>query len=180
MRKCAENVEPFPYSLSTLISPFIISRIFLVITIPRPVPCIPLIRSSSALSNGTNSFFTNSGVIPYPVSLQVKTYSERSAVSDGISFNDTDIFPPSGVYLIAFPTIFIKICCRRRESPMTSSCITPHISTKSSRCLFMICGEIILIILSKISGRLNVSSDRTMRPDSILDTSSTSLIRDNR
>jgi hypothetical protein len=49
--------------------PFIISTIFLVIAIPRPVPWIPLTVVLFSRSNGSKICATNSSLMPIPVSL---------------------------------------------------------------------------------------------------------------
>ena len=58
------KVEPFPFSLSTVILPPIRSSRFFVMAIPRPVPWILLVTLSSSRVKAWKIFSTYSGVMP--------------------------------------------------------------------------------------------------------------------
>ena len=62
------KVLPFPVSLSTVISPPIISTILLVMGMPSPAPWIPLLVAVDSRSKGSKICFTNSFDIPIPLS----------------------------------------------------------------------------------------------------------------
>ncbi len=63
------NLEPFPSSLSTSMAPPIISTIFFVMAMPRPVPWMPLTVADCSRAKVSNTWPTNSGDMPMPVSL---------------------------------------------------------------------------------------------------------------
>ena len=63
------NSVPTPCSLRTLMVPFIMSTMFLVMAIPRPVPWMPLMVEFRSRSKGSKMWETNSLLMPMPVSL---------------------------------------------------------------------------------------------------------------
>ena len=65
---------PCPGSLSTSIVPPIDSIRFLVIAIPRPVPCILFVREPSARVNASKIVSLKSADIPIPLSQTKKRY----------------------------------------------------------------------------------------------------------
>ena len=67
------NTVPLPGLLSTCISPFIRSMMFLVMAIPRPVPATFMPAWSWARSKGWKICSRNDGSIPTPVSVQRNT-----------------------------------------------------------------------------------------------------------
>ena len=62
------NSEPTPLALFTVMEPFIISTMFLVMAIPRPVPWMPLVVELRSRSKGSKMWLTNSSLMPMPVS----------------------------------------------------------------------------------------------------------------
>ncbi len=62
------NSVPVPGSLLTEIAPFIISTIFLVMAMPKPVPWMPLMVEFRSRSKGSKMCSTNSWLMPMPVS----------------------------------------------------------------------------------------------------------------
>ena len=118
------NVVPLPHSLETLISPPSIFTMLRVIAMPSPVPGIFSCLASSARSKGKNKRSRNSGVIPIPLSLKANWNVLYGWDSSWISNMLKSIVPPSGVYLMALDIRLVKICCRRRGSPMMSSWTT--------------------------------------------------------
>ena len=70
-RKVMETVNSVPTSclLRTWMLPFIMSTMFFVMAMPRPVPWMPLVVEFRSRSKGSKMCFTNSGDIPMPVSL---------------------------------------------------------------------------------------------------------------
>ena len=65
---------PCPSSLSTSMVPPIASTRFLVIAIPRPVPCILLVTELSARVKASKIVSLKSADIPIPLSLTKKRY----------------------------------------------------------------------------------------------------------
>ena len=87
------------------------------------------------------------------------------------------IVPPSGVYLMALDIRLVKICCRRRGSPMMSSWTT-SLRWTCNVCFFCFkSGCSVKRTFSTSSARLNSLSLTESLPLSILDMSSTSLMR---
>ena len=62
------NVVPLPSSLSTVISPSIMSTMFLVMAMPSPVPWMPLTVLERSRSKGSKTWARNSRLMPMPVS----------------------------------------------------------------------------------------------------------------
>ena len=63
------NSVPTPCRLLTSMVPFIISTMFLVMAMPRPVPWMPLVVELRSRSKGSKMRETNSSLMPMPVSL---------------------------------------------------------------------------------------------------------------
>ena len=63
------NSVPTPCLLLTEMVPFIISTMFLVMAMPRPVPWMPLVVEFRSRSKGSKMWETNSSLMPMPVSL---------------------------------------------------------------------------------------------------------------
>ncbi len=75
-RKAAEKTLPWPRADVTLMSPSMVSMMFLVIDIPSPVPGMPRVWASLLRSKGSKIRARKSSLMPQPVSRHVKTYSE--------------------------------------------------------------------------------------------------------
>ena len=112
-----EKDVPFPFSLSTVIVPFISSTMLFVIDIPSPVlPYLPVGDDSSWL-NGSKIWGKKSLLIPMPVSLI--TNSTTAFLSNRAFSSITKLtLPPSGVNFTAFPRIFSKIWRIFTSSPI--------------------------------------------------------------
>ncbi len=67
------NSVPAPCRLFTSMAPFIISTMFLVIAMPRPVPWMPLVVEFRSRSKGSKMWATNSSLMPMPVSLMANS-----------------------------------------------------------------------------------------------------------
>ncbi len=107
--------EPFPYSLSTFISPSISLSSDMVIFIPRPVPSIFLFFSSSSLWKLSNSFPISSFLIPIPVSFtDMISPISPSACLSYVTFISIE---PCGVYLTALVSRLVTICFILTSSP---------------------------------------------------------------
>ena len=126
------NSVPFPVSLSTWIVPPIMSTMFLVIAIPRPVPCILFVTELSArvcsLEKESNTCFRNSLDIPIPLSFTLKTTVMYPSLLHGFSETRMLIIPPTGVNFTALLQILRRTCVRRSLSVMISSWITSCVS----------------------------------------------------
>ena len=108
-----QNVVPLFIRLSTDISPPIKSTRPFVILSPRPVPST--LSDLWFLVKGSNIWDIKSSDIPIPVSFTANLYLAWLApFTDGICSTKKLIFPPSGVNLTAFPSIFIHIWVMRR------------------------------------------------------------------
>ncbi len=68
------NSVPLPGSVRISMVPPIISTMFLVIAMPRPVPWIRLTVELRSRSKGSKIFFANSGLMPMPLSLTRNSY----------------------------------------------------------------------------------------------------------
>ena len=104
------NWLPSPSLLVTSMEPFIMRTMFSVMAIPRPVPCILLIRESSARENGSKMWGRNSSDIPIPVSVMINSNCAFCEEREGISLILRLIWPPLGVYLTAFVRRFMRTC----------------------------------------------------------------------
>ena len=62
------NSVPTPCSLLTEMEPFIMSTMFLVMAMPRPVPWMRLMVELRSRSKGSKMWETNSSLMPIPVS----------------------------------------------------------------------------------------------------------------
>ena len=99
------NSVPTSFSDSTLIVPFIISTIFFVIAIPRPVlPYLFLVLPSSC-ENGSNILGRYSLLIPMPVSL-IQNVNVDCSSNSAVFSTDKVILPGAFVNLTAFESIF--------------------------------------------------------------------------
>ena len=99
---------PFPCWLSTVMVPPIVSTRRFVIDIPRPVPVTPLKVALRSLEKELKMYGRNSSDIPMPLSETVKVNLDFS-LSISSSFTVSFTFPPSGVYLMAFPITLRRI-----------------------------------------------------------------------
>ncbi len=109
------NVLPMPFSLSTSISPPIISTSFLLMLNPRPVPPYFRVVELSACENAVKSRAVSSGSMPIPVSRTEKCRTVPSARrSPGLT--ESSISPRS-VNLTAFDMRFRSTCPSRSGSP---------------------------------------------------------------
>ena len=71
----AAKVEPFPYSLLTVIRPSISSASCLAMARPSPVPSLLRFFFASTCVNSSKSFFRSSSLIPIPESATIKISS---------------------------------------------------------------------------------------------------------
>ena len=167
---------PFPNSLVTSIVPPIISTNLFVIAIPRPVPSVLSTRLSRSLLNAVKIWARYSGFMPIPVSVIEK---RKRAVPSTACFSQTSMetVPLTGVNLYALDKILIKICLKRRASLKNCSCTTDRRRMEKCCSFSPNCGCIMATTFSSTSGKDMESSLRTISPLSILDISSTSLIR---
>ena len=122
------NSVPFPVSLSTWIVPPIMSTMFLVIAIPRPVPPIPFSVTVCSLEKESNTCFRNSLDIPIPLSFTLKTTVMYPSLLHDFSETRMLIIPPTGVNFTALLQILRRTCVRRSLSVMISSWITSCVS----------------------------------------------------
>ena len=134
--------EPFPYSLSTEISPPIISTRFLVRFNPRPVPSILRLVFSSTLEKDSNSFPTSSLRIPIPVSVTVMI---RYSLSASVLWNFKEkMTVPSFVYFTALDNRLLIIWRILTSSPYStegtweSTCISRARPLFSARTLVIL------------------------------------------
>ena len=63
--------------------PFIMSTMFLVMAMPRPVPWMPLMVEFRSRSKGSKIRSTNSWLMPMPVSRMVNSYFPYPAGAPG-------------------------------------------------------------------------------------------------
>ena len=113
---------PLFTSLDTWMVPPISSTIFFVIAIPRPVPCTLFVVLFSARVNASKIVFKYSCVIPYPSSSTSIRICSNWLARCPRPIMRNQIWPPSGVYLTAFPSMFTNTCRSREASPSTASC----------------------------------------------------------
>ena len=71
--KATMHSVPTPCLLFTSMVPFIMSTMFLVMAIPRPVPWMPLMVELRSRSKGSKICCMNSLLMPMPVSRTVNT-----------------------------------------------------------------------------------------------------------
>ena len=100
------NSVPLPCAVWTSMVPPIISTIFLVIAMPSPVPWVLLTVEVRSLSKGEKIFFTNSWLIPIPLSFTRISYSALPFAVPGNCFSRTETVPPAGVNLTALDKRF--------------------------------------------------------------------------
>ena len=111
------NSVPTPFSDSTLIVPFIISTMFLVIAIPRPVlPYLFLVLLSS-WEKASKIFGMNSLSMPTPVSLMRKRRVDCSSKTAMRSMLMVTL-PPGSVNLMALERILMSTSLSFMSSPM--------------------------------------------------------------
>ena len=96
--------------------PPISSTRFLVMAMPRPVPCILFTVDFSSLSKGVNSFLINSRLIPMPVSRTRRVISTRFSCPRSAISRYSSTSPPAGVNLMALDRRLIQICFQRTPS----------------------------------------------------------------
>ena len=109
--------------LSTSIVPFITSTRFLTIAIPSPVPSTLSDNTVSSRSNGLNTRFTKSSLIPIPSSITTN-FILHLLSSHPSSITSSDIFPKDCVYFTAFDNRFVSICLTLSSSIFTLRCCT--------------------------------------------------------
>ena len=111
------KVEPAPFSLSTVMLPFIISTIFFVIAIPSPVLPHLFALFASSWENASKIFGINSLSMPTPVSRMTK---RRGAFPSNCASGSTikETVPPSGVNFTALPRMLMRTCLSFMLSPM--------------------------------------------------------------
>ena len=125
--------DPFPSSLTTLISPCISLISFLEIARPRPVPPYLRVVEVSAWLKAWNSCPIFSGAMPMPVSRTEKWSSVLSPWGVCRETCRTRIrISPFSVNLIALPTRLTRICLMRWKSPSTFRGSAESICTLSS------------------------------------------------
>ena len=102
------KVLPWPGVLSTLMMPPIRSTRFLVMAMPRPVPCIWLMRSLSSRLKASKTCFWNSSLMPMPSSwTEKRSFTYWGAA--GRSVTERSMWPPSGVYFTALDIRLMSI-----------------------------------------------------------------------
>ena len=113
--KITSNLEPFPYSLSTDMVPFIWLTRPLTMLIPRPVPSMARLCCKSIRANSVNRASISSFRIPMPVSSTTnRIASSSSRVFTASTCKDT---VPFSVYFTALLIRLIKIWETRISSP---------------------------------------------------------------
>ena len=100
------NSVPFPCSVWISMVPPIMSTMFLVMAIPRPVPCVLLTVEVRSRSNGSKIFLTNSGLMPMPLSLTRISYCPQPRFLLVSCLSRTETVPPAGVNLMALDSRF--------------------------------------------------------------------------
>ena len=103
------NSLPLPCAVCTSMVPPIISTIFLVIAMPRPVPCIRLTVEVRSRSKGSKIFWANSGLMPMPLSLMRNSYRPQPCTLPASCRTRTETVPPAGVNLMALDSRFSRI-----------------------------------------------------------------------
>ena len=110
------NSVPRFFSVCTLIVPPIISTMFRVMAMPRPVPCIRLTVEVRSRSNGSKIFCANSGLMPMPLSRTRNSYCAQSRTVPASCRIRTETVPPAGVNLMALDSRLSRICPIRVRS----------------------------------------------------------------
>ena len=100
------NSVPLPCSVWTSTVPPIMSTMFLVMAMPRPVPWVLLTVEVRSRSKGEKIFCTNSWLMPIPLSLIRNSYSALPLAGPGNCFSRTETVPPAGVNLTALDNRF--------------------------------------------------------------------------
>src|SRR5262249_14814746 len=108
------NVDPRPTSLSTVISPPIISQNRLLIASPRPVPPYLRVVDASACENSWNSLPICSGVMPMPVSATAIVIQSRPF---SCPCRASTVMVPRSVNLFALLRRLSSACRSRIWSP---------------------------------------------------------------
>ena len=135
-------MEPFPYSLSTLMEPPISPKRLLVIARPRPLPSMVLLVSISSRLNLSKRFSRSSSLIPIPVSVtSILSWMTPSKPSSPLTVSVT---VPSLVYLTALFKIFTIICLSLISSPNK---VLGRFSSTSKKSFKTFCSAFILTML---------------------------------
>ena len=100
------NSVPLPCSVRTSMVPPIISTMFLVIAMPRPVPWMRLTVELRSRSKGSNTCCAKVWLMPIPVSLIRISYIPFPSEAQGSWATRTEIVPPVGVNLMALDSRF--------------------------------------------------------------------------
>ena len=165
------NSVPFPSSVETSIVPPMSVTIPFVMGMPSPVPSMPFRTDVLSRSNGSNTRFTKSSLIPTPVSFTRSSYTTPSS-----SLSVTVMRPPAGVNFHALPTMFRRMRFRRLRSHITNGCKTPDRSMLNSMLFSVICAAKTSAASSRTALMSIGTGSSSTRPDSMRLISRTSLM----
>ena len=169
------NSLPTPNSLLRLTSPPIRSTSWRTMDRPSPVPPKRRVVEASACVKGVNRRASTSGLMPMPVSRTTNCTSMRPS-SRG-AHSTVSCTPPRSVNLTALPSRLTRICRMRVMSPRSRCGTSVSAWMISSSGLLWVSGAIIWPNSRSSSAIWKGTSSSTTSPASILDRSSTSLIR---
>ena len=173
------NLLPLPSSLSTAMSPSIISTKFLTTVSPKPIPNTPLCVVLFSRLNGSNNCSLNFSEIPIPLSSTIKRYFLYPFISISVSAIVSVIVPSGFIYFAALSRSCIKTSLIRIKSAITAKCSTPVLSIRKRMDFFFMIGRTDFLISANSSPKLHSLSIRFTLPDSIRVTSSDSFKIDN-
>src|SRR5690606_28128780 len=189
-----QKVLPLPKIDSTPIWPPCISTNRLHSANPRPVPCAARVVDESTCENSWNSLGMSSVRMPTPLSdTEIHTTSRgislakspwrgcsRSGIGAAVRTTEIEILPPSPVNFDALESRLISTWRTRALSARISRSTLSGRSTRHSWCLAVRSDAVSVTAAVTASRTSQRSSDSTIRPASILERSSTELMRPSR